>query len=54
MNGRELKAEDPDGAPRAGPSPNDDETRPPAWLLWLYVAYIVWAGAYLALYLFGE
>ena len=31
----------------------EEETRPPAWLLWLYVAYIVWAGAYLGLYLFG-
>jgi hypothetical protein len=36
------------------PETAEDETRPPAWLTWIYVAYILWAGAYLGLYIFGS
>ena len=35
---------------------SDDEIyeAPPRWLSWLYVAYIVWALAYLGLYALGR
>ena len=36
------------------PEVSEEETRPPAWLTWIYVAYILWASAYLGLYLFGS
>ena len=45
-----IEEQCPDTPAEAG----DAETRPPAWLLWLYVAYIMWAGAYLGLFLFGK